>query len=117
MPARFEHGVEVEELAGYLEAYSARVVGALLHFLFLGCFNGDHLKIIQRRGRERLLNICQPHVAFCRGFTRGSRSGALSNEEYAEYFLQCCLNLLLTHKNPYFSPSYFCETDFLFKTK
>lgn len=37
------------------------------------------------------------------------------NEEYAECFPQCGLNLLLTHKTACFFPSYFCETDFSFK--
>lgn len=61
VPAQFEHGVKVEELARYLEVYSAGIVGALLHFLFLGCFNDDNLKLIQRRRREgRSLNVCKP---------------------------------------------------------
>lgn len=73
VPAQFEHGVKVEELGRYLEAYSAGIVGALLHFLFLGCFNGDNLKIIQRRGREgRSLNICELRVAFCHGSLAGA---------------------------------------------
>lgn len=37
------------------------------------------------------------------------------NEEYAECFPQCGLNLLLTHKTACFSCCYFCETDFSFK--
>lgn len=50
VPAQFEPGIKAEELARYLEAYSARITRALLHFVFAGCFNGDNLKIVQRRG-------------------------------------------------------------------
>lgn len=52
VPAQFEHGIKVEESARYLEVYSARIVSALLRFLFLGCFNGDNIKIIPGRGED-----------------------------------------------------------------
>lgn len=113
VPAQFKHHVRVEELARHLEVYSAGTVSAWLPFLFTGWFNGDDSKLIQRKGVRKIAGYLLAPCCLLPQLTCGA---ALErNEEYAECFPQCGLNLLLTHRATCFSHSYFCETDFSFK--